>query len=50
MPALDVYRRLGFELIQEIDGVTRWQLVISEKQIAIPEWIAVRLAAEGQYA
>jgi FkbH-like protein len=46
----DIYGRLGFELFQEAQGATRWLLAVREKQIAIPEWIAVRDLTEEQHA
>ncbi len=41
--AADVYRNLGFELVEESQGVTRWQLVIAGAHVTIPEWIAVEV-------
>ncbi len=37
----NLYRDLGFHLVGEQGGVTRWSLVLRECPVAIPEWIKI---------
>jgi FkbH-like protein len=43
----NVYRELGFELLGEQDGVTRWRLPLRDRRVAVPQWIALELAREA---
>jgi FkbH-like protein len=39
--AANIYRDLGFELIGEQHGITRWSLPLRERRVAIPDWITI---------
>ena len=39
--AASVYGDLGFDLVEEDQGTTRWRLALKDKVIAMPEWIQV---------
>jgi FkbH-like protein len=42
----NLYPDLGFQLIGEQEGITRWRLALRERPVAIPEWITIECPKE----
>jgi FkbH-like protein len=48
--AAHLYRDLGFELLGEQDGITRWSLPLRERRVAVPDWITIEGPMEELHA
>ncbi len=47
---VNLYRDLGFEVIDSPQGATRWRLPLNERLVPIPEWIGIAVAEETAHA